>query len=181
MQLNELIISWLPGDTLTGKLTTFFETFNSEYGWNIKYLGRYRAVGQYLQGLPSSIDIPFYNHDIVKLCRENGIFTNYSDDEITGSWYEKIAGRLINMYDFVTKRPTIADIANNNNGHYFDRPTLKFFGQRRSDFRVYKTENPDIWKTYAIYRIPGTAETGESIAYWQKTAHMSYKKLEKTQ
>lgn len=34
---------------------------------------------------------------------------------------------------------TIAHIAAHNQrsgGHYFDRSTLKFFGQRRSDFRV---------------------------------------------
>jgi hypothetical protein len=34
---------------------------------------------------------------------------------------------------------TIAHIADHNQrsgGHYFDRSTLKFFGQRRSDFRV---------------------------------------------
>jgi len=37
------------------------------------------------------------------------------------------------------ERITIAEIAAHNQragGHYFDRGTLKFFGQRRSDFRV---------------------------------------------
>lgn len=38
-----------------------------------------------------------------------------------------------------TRRPTIAEIARHNEqagGHYFDRGTLRFFGQRRGDFRV---------------------------------------------
>ena len=38
-----------------------------------------------------------------------------------------------------TKTPTIAEIAAHNastGGHYFDRDTLRFFGQKRGDFRA---------------------------------------------
>ena len=38
-----------------------------------------------------------------------------------------------------TKAPTIAEIAEHNarsGGHYFDRDTLRFFGQTRRDFRA---------------------------------------------
>ena len=39
------------------------------------------------------------------------------------------------------KKWTISEIAavlQENGSHYFDRDTLRFFGQRRSDFRVYQ-------------------------------------------
>lgn len=38
-----------------------------------------------------------------------------------------------------TKTPSIAEIAEHNSrtgGHYFDKDTLRFFGQRRGDFRA---------------------------------------------
>lgn len=37
-----------------------------------------------------------------------------------------------------TKTPTVAEIAMHNaatGGHYFDKDTLRFFGQKRGDFR----------------------------------------------
>lgn len=42
------------------------------------------------------------------------------------------------------KKPTIAEIAAHNErigGHYFDRATLRFFGQMRRDFRVKRLDD----------------------------------------
>ena len=39
-----------------------------------------------------------------------------------------------NIYSFVKDY-----YAKHPNGHYFDRETLKFFGERLSDMRIYKT------------------------------------------
>ena len=72
--------------------------------------------------------------------------------------------------------PTIAQIAAHNQragNHYFDRDTLKFFGQRRGDFRVRKIDGRVIvycrvhrgWNTAPEHGIATLAEynpeTGE--------------------
>ena len=56
-----------------------------------------------------------------------------------------------------TKKPTIYDLAHLNREaglHYFDRETLKFFGQTLRDFRVYRTEYPGIFLAEATSRKP---------------------------
>lgn len=50
---------------------------------------------------------------------------------------QELIDRSIGANEIAT--PTIAQIAAHNEsagGHYFDRATMRFFGQRRSDFRV---------------------------------------------
>ena len=41
-----------------------YERFTSEYGWNIKRIGFYKALTEWLQGL--ALDIPYNYHDIME-------------------------------------------------------------------------------------------------------------------
>lgn len=63
-------------------------------------------------------------------------------------------------------KPTIGDIADNcGQSHYFDRDTMKLFGQTRASFKVYPTNDPNIFQTVGID--PRTKN--RSVAYWSFT------------
>lgn len=51
----------------------------------------------------------------------------------------------------------------NPNGHFFDRETLSFFGQKLEDFKIIKTEDPSIIKlnhtTWFNHETPFNHET----------------------
>ena len=49
------------------KFGSLYEIFKSEYGWAIKRMGEKKAIIEWLQGLPSSISLPFYYFDIINL------------------------------------------------------------------------------------------------------------------
>jgi hypothetical protein len=50
---------------LYDKIKTLYNIFKMEYGWNIERMGERRAFCEWLQGLPSALTVPFYNHDIL--------------------------------------------------------------------------------------------------------------------
>ena len=55
----------------------------------------------------------------------------------------------------MAKKPTISEIkrmTERKSPYYFDRKTLKFFGQRMSDFKVHKTERGTIYIYAKMYR-----------------------------
>ena len=54
------------------KLQFLRDTFRSEYGHMINRVGEQRAFSEWLSGLPSAMDIPFYNDDIIKLAKKSG-------------------------------------------------------------------------------------------------------------
>ena len=63
-------------------------------------------------------------------------------------------------------KPTIGDSADNcGQSHYFDRDTMKFFGQTRASFKVYPTKDPNIFQT--VGTDPRTKN--RSVAYWSFT------------
>lgn len=64
------------------------------------------------------------------------------------------------------KTPTIFDIKNNCDSHFFDRATLRGFGQKMSDFRVYKTGDPTVFQTVAP-RFYDRKPIGQSVHYWK--------------
>lgn len=51
-----------------GKVQFLYNTFHSEYDFQIERLGQFQA----LQGLPSSISIAFTNYDILQLAQQWG-------------------------------------------------------------------------------------------------------------
>ena len=54
------------------KINLFFGVFMSEYGWNMPRIGEYKALAEYLSGLPSVIHIDFNNYDILARARKYG-------------------------------------------------------------------------------------------------------------
>jgi len=47
-----------------GTVQEIYDRFISEYDWNIKRIGFFKALTEWLQGL--ALDIPFYNDDIME-------------------------------------------------------------------------------------------------------------------
>lgn len=82
---------------LFDKVNKLYEVFKSEYGFMIDRVGEINAFKEWLQGLPSTLTVPFYNHDII---------TNYA--EYTGKTFEEI------------ENTSILD-------HYYNRLSLAFF------------------------------------------------------
>ena len=54
------------------KINFFINTFKKEYDFMIDRVGIYKALTEYLTGLPSTITLPIYNHDILKLAINMG-------------------------------------------------------------------------------------------------------------
>jgi len=83
------------------KINKFFECFNSEYGWNIQRVGEVNALIEYLQGLPSSIHIPYANWDIIELAKRFGSLsenaTEREEDKIINNYWNFIANKLLQM------------------------------------------------------------------------------------
>jgi len=52
------------------KIQYLFDRFNSEYGWNIQRVGKYKAMQEWLSGL--AINIPYTYFDIIELAKEMG-------------------------------------------------------------------------------------------------------------
>ena len=50
------------------KIQYLFDRFNSEYGWNIQRVGKYKAMQEWLSGL--AINIPYTYFDIIELAQE---------------------------------------------------------------------------------------------------------------
>ena len=87
------------------KINTFFDVFKSEYGYNVERVGEWRALSEWLSGLPSVIDIPFDNYSIIQLAIKAGsIDENASDKE-----KEKL---LSNYWDFISNKLIVL-----RNGH----------------------------------------------------------------
>ena len=52
------------------KINYIFDRFNSEYGWNIERVGKFKAMSEWLSGL--ALPIEYYYDDIVKLAIKMG-------------------------------------------------------------------------------------------------------------
>lgn len=85
------------------KINYFFDCYDREFNheYNKKrYLNEQERLKNYLQGLPSSINIPFYNWDIIELYKElNGIKTLSSkkEESVIKYYWDKIAFTLLQL------------------------------------------------------------------------------------
>ena len=90
-------------ETDSQKLRFLRETFESEYGWNIKRVGEFKALTEWLQGLPSVCTIAFYNHDIIRLAKEWGSLpenaTEAQEDKILEGYFRFMAMRILGLWD----------------------------------------------------------------------------------
>jgi len=81
------------------KINTFFDVFKSEHGWNIKRVGEWRALSEWLSGLPSVIDIPFDNYSIMQLAIKAGSIKDDASDKekekLLANYWDFMANKLI--------------------------------------------------------------------------------------
>lgn len=83
------------------KILKFFEVFNTEAGYNVGRIGEFNALTEYLQGLPSCINIVFTNYDILELAKKYGSLsknsTDKEDQKILDNYYSFMANNLIKL------------------------------------------------------------------------------------
>lgn len=67
--------------TRNQKIQYLFNRFNSEYGWNIQRIGKYKAMEEWLSGL--AINIPYTYFDIIELAKEMGSIDSNPSEALT--------------------------------------------------------------------------------------------------
>ena len=79
------------------KISQLYDVFEDEYGWAIKRMGERKALIEWLQGLPSTIDIPYYYDEINNLLYALGFdeVKEMEDDEISDFYYDLIAKTIL--------------------------------------------------------------------------------------
>ena len=87
------------------KLQYLQDTFKSEYGYAIERKGEQGARADWLSGLPSSINIPFYNNEILELAKKMGSLqakpTEKQEDMVLDNYWNYMSnqiGRLNRKY-----------------------------------------------------------------------------------
>jgi hypothetical protein len=81
------------------KFGSLYNIFQSEYGWAINRMGEKKAIIEWLQGLPSVVDLPFYYFDIVNLLYAIG-FNEVKDEDmdedvVADMYYDLISDIII--------------------------------------------------------------------------------------
>lgn len=83
------------------KLQFLYDTFKSEYGWNISRMGTQRAFAEWLQGLPSSFNIDYTYSDIIRLGKKWGSIpqdaTERQEDKLTDNWWNFITVKTFQL------------------------------------------------------------------------------------
>lgn len=82
---------------LNNKFTQLYEVFLDEYGFAIKRYGEKKALIEWLQGLPGTIDIPYYYYDISNLLYALGFdeVKEMEDDELSDFYYSIVAKTIM--------------------------------------------------------------------------------------
>jgi hypothetical protein len=62
------------------KFYVVYLTFLTEYGYNIKRIGEYKAIEEWLRGLPSIISLPYNWFDITDYFKKIGIITTKTSE-----------------------------------------------------------------------------------------------------
>ena len=84
---KQYILSTIETDTNDQPITTerekinyIFNRFHSEYDWNIKRIGKQKALAEWLSGL--ALDLPYYYQDIVELAVDMGSIEPNPSDKV---------------------------------------------------------------------------------------------------
>lgn len=79
------------------KISQLYDVFEDEYGWAIKRMGEKEAIIEWLRGLPSVLDIPFYYYDISNLLYALGFdeVKEMEDTEIGDLYYDLLAKTIM--------------------------------------------------------------------------------------
>lgn len=85
------------------KLEFLAQTFKSEYGYNIPRYGLQGAIREWLQGLPSSIHLPFQNYIILQNAVEWGRLpanaTEKQEDKLLANYWNFMAMRILSLFN----------------------------------------------------------------------------------
>jgi hypothetical protein len=86
-----------PITTEQEKINYIFDRFNSEYGWNIERVGKYKAMSEWLSGL--ALDIEYYNDAIVDLAIKMGSINPNPNDKlkntVTQNYFDFMANVIL--------------------------------------------------------------------------------------
>lgn len=78
------------------------KAFHAEYGFMIDRVGEQNAFAEWLQGLPSAINIDFQNYDILQLAVKWGSIpenaTERAEDKILENWWRFIAAKACQLF-----------------------------------------------------------------------------------
>ena len=79
------------------KISQLYDVFEDEYGWAIKRMGEKKAIIEWLRGLPSVLDIPFYYDEISNLLYALGFdeVKEMEDTEIGDFYYDLLAKTIM--------------------------------------------------------------------------------------
>jgi hypothetical protein len=77
--------------------------FKSEYGYNIARMGEKRAFCEWLQGLPSALTVPFYNHDILNRAYLYNVIsanaTEQEEDKFLDAYFMNLSSAFFTLYN----------------------------------------------------------------------------------
>jgi hypothetical protein len=83
------------------RLRFLHETFYLEYGWNVERQGQFKALKEWLQGLPSVLNIAFCNYEIVDLYkkwRNVEELTPAQEDDAINNYWDSMAMRIASLW-----------------------------------------------------------------------------------
>jgi hypothetical protein len=83
---------------LYDKIKTLYNIFKMEYGWNIERMGERRAFCEWLQGLPSALTVPFYNHDILNRAYLHNVISANATEEQEDKFIDNYFMNLSNAF-----------------------------------------------------------------------------------
>jgi hypothetical protein len=86
-----------PLTTESKKIDYIFDRFNSEYGFMIERVGKYKAMSEWLSGLP--LDIEYYNDSIIDLAIKMGSINPNPNDKlkntVTQNYFDFMANIIL--------------------------------------------------------------------------------------
>lgn len=92
-----------PLNTIDSKIKFLQQTFTSEYGWHLERTHNVQtSVKEWLMGLPSCLDIVFYNHDIIQLAIEwESLPVNHTEaqaQKIIDNYWNFMAAKIAQLF-----------------------------------------------------------------------------------
>ena len=89
------------------KINFFINVFNKEHDFEIARMGKYKALASYLSGLPSVINLPIYNHDILEFSKKmgsvNSDLSENQEDKIISNYYNFMSNIIFSIYEKLNK------------------------------------------------------------------------------
>ena len=111
---KDFILGCLDVDEKTSRedrIKYLFNRFNKEYDFNIKRLGKRKALADWLSGL--AIPIPFYNGDIIELAKSMGSadseLTTKQEDKIINSYWDFMANMILLLEEEIKPKEEIIE------------------------------------------------------------------------